>query len=388
MRAATGLPLRERSQMWASRARGGAWCTRTPAPSISASSRRRRAPSARGHRRLLRDDPDPGRGDPARSRRGAARRGAASRARAASPPPTRARQAGEKPAPRSLGGSRRLGPSSTRRKKGNMERLIASARTLAGSGRRRRVRRERQSARPCPHNGADRIGADRAAGRDRDDSARHPARCLGAGSSRCSSAPTPSDPQRPRGHRRSAAVRRLPHGSPGRTRVDAIGLYSASMTALNRRPRLLGEGDRRRLRASTSAWPSTRSPTTLTRGARAVQAEDRGRRTLCDDPGALRRRPARGASSSGWAGPAPVPLIVGVWPGRGATPWRSGCTTRCRGSSSPSTSQARLRDAGADAGDTGLAIARELVDASRELAAGVYLIPPFRQPHAALDLFA
>ena len=53
----------------------------------------------------------------------------------------------------------------------------------------------------------------------------------------------------------------------------------------------------------------------------------------------------------------------------------------------PDHVQQRLLDAGADAGDAGLAIARELVEASRELAAGVYVIPPFRQPHAALDLF-
>ena len=54
----------------------------------------------------------------------------------------------------------------------------------------------------------------------------------------------------------------------------------------------------------------------------------------------------------------------------------------------PDHVQERLREAGADAGDTGLAIAKELVEAARDLAAGVYLIPPFRQPHAALDLFA
>jgi homocysteine S-methyltransferase len=54
----------------------------------------------------------------------------------------------------------------------------------------------------------------------------------------------------------------------------------------------------------------------------------------------------------------------------------------------PEHVQQRLLDAGPEAGDTGLEIARELVDASRELAAGVYLIPPFRQPHAALDLFS
>ena len=54
----------------------------------------------------------------------------------------------------------------------------------------------------------------------------------------------------------------------------------------------------------------------------------------------------------------------------------------------PEHVQQRLLDAGPAAAETGLAIARELLDASRELAAGAYVIPPFRQPHAALDLFS
>jgi hypothetical protein len=53
----------------------------------------------------------------------------------------------------------------------------------------------------------------------------------------------------------------------------------------------------------------------------------------------------------------------------------------------PDHVQARLREAGADAGDVGLELARELLAESRERAAGVYAIPPFRQPLAALDLF-
>ena len=53
----------------------------------------------------------------------------------------------------------------------------------------------------------------------------------------------------------------------------------------------------------------------------------------------------------------------------------------------PITYSGAFSTPGSDAGNTGLAIARELVEASRELAAGVYVIPPFRQPHAALDLF-
>ena len=54
----------------------------------------------------------------------------------------------------------------------------------------------------------------------------------------------------------------------------------------------------------------------------------------------------------------------------------------------PAHVQERLAKAGSDAAETGLAIARELLEASREVAAGVYVIPPFRQPHAALDLFS
>jgi methionine synthase I (cobalamin-dependent)/5,10-methylenetetrahydrofolate reductase len=53
----------------------------------------------------------------------------------------------------------------------------------------------------------------------------------------------------------------------------------------------------------------------------------------------------------------------------------------------PEHVQARLRDAGPDAAKVGLELAKELLEASRERAAGVYLIPPFRQPLAALELF-
>jgi hypothetical protein len=52
----------------------------------------------------------------------------------------------------------------------------------------------------------------------------------------------------------------------------------------------------------------------------------------------------------------------------------------------PDHVQARLRDAGADAGAVGLELAKELLEQSREHAAGAYLIPPFRQPLAALEV--
>jgi hypothetical protein len=46
-----------------------------------------------------------------------------------------------------------------------------------------------------------------------------------------------------------------------------------------------------------------------------------------------------------------------------------------------------LRDAGSDAPAVGLAFARELVAAVRGTTAGIYVIPPFKQPEAALELF-
>jgi methionine synthase / methylenetetrahydrofolate reductase (NADH) len=53
----------------------------------------------------------------------------------------------------------------------------------------------------------------------------------------------------------------------------------------------------------------------------------------------------------------------------------------------PEPVQHRLERAGANAGAEGLALARELYAEAREKVAGVYVIPPFKQPEAALDLF-
>jgi homocysteine S-methyltransferase len=52
----------------------------------------------------------------------------------------------------------------------------------------------------------------------------------------------------------------------------------------------------------------------------------------------------------------------------------------------PEEIQRRLEQAGANAAAEGLALARELYAQAREQVAGVYVIPPFKQPEAALDL--
>jgi methionine synthase / methylenetetrahydrofolate reductase (NADH) len=52
----------------------------------------------------------------------------------------------------------------------------------------------------------------------------------------------------------------------------------------------------------------------------------------------------------------------------------------------PEDIQQRLRMAGAGAADEGQMIARELIEQARDCVDGVYLVPPFKQPLAALDL--
>lgn len=86
-----------------------------------------------------------------------------------------------------------------------------------------------------------------------------------------------------------------------------------------------------------------------------------------------------------FGGESPIPLLVGVWPVRSF-----GLAFRLHnevpGIVIPERVQERLANAGAAAAKVGLEVARELMEASRERAAGVYVIPPFKEPEAALDL--
>jgi methionine synthase / methylenetetrahydrofolate reductase(NADPH) len=86
-------------------------------------------------------------------------------------------------------------------------------------------------------------------------------------------------------------------------------------------------------------------------------------------------------------GSSPIPLLVGVFYVR-SYQLALRLHNEVPGIVVPDHVQERLAEAGPSAAETGLAIARELLEESRELAAGVYVIPPFRQPQAALDLFA
>jgi methionine synthase / methylenetetrahydrofolate reductase(NADPH) len=84
-------------------------------------------------------------------------------------------------------------------------------------------------------------------------------------------------------------------------------------------------------------------------------------------------------------GSSPVPLLVGVWP---LTSYQLAFRlhNEVPGITIPEPVQRRLADAGADARRLGFELARELVEGSRSRAAGIYVIPPFKEPDAALEL--
>ena len=83
----------------------------------------------------------------------------------------------------------------------------------------------------------------------------------------------------------------------------------------------------------------------------------------------------------GW----PVPVLVGIWPIR-TTETLVRVHNEIPGIVVPEHVQERYRSAGAGAREVGLALGRELIEASRERAAGVYVVAPFRQPLNVVDL--
>jgi methionine synthase / methylenetetrahydrofolate reductase(NADPH) len=84
-------------------------------------------------------------------------------------------------------------------------------------------------------------------------------------------------------------------------------------------------------------------------------------------------------------GEPPIPLLVGIWPVRSySLAYR--LHNEVPGIVIPEAVQRRLADADSDAAAVGLEIARALVDGARTRAAGIYVIPPFKEPEAALEL--
>ena len=81
----------------------------------------------------------------------------------------------------------------------------------------------------------------------------------------------------------------------------------------------------------------------------------------------------------------PIPILVGIFP---LTSYRLALRlhNEVPGIVVPQSLQDALERAGSDAADVGFAHAKELIAASRERAAGVYLVAPFRRPLRVLEL--
>ena len=86
-------------------------------------------------------------------------------------------------------------------------------------------------------------------------------------------------------------------------------------------------------------------------------------------------------------GESPIPVLVGIFP-----VWSHALALRLHnevpGIIVPESFQEALREAGPDGPALGMEMARELIEASRDRAAGVYLVAPFRRPLGVLELLA
>jgi methionine synthase / methylenetetrahydrofolate reductase(NADPH) len=85
-----------------------------------------------------------------------------------------------------------------------------------------------------------------------------------------------------------------------------------------------------------------------------------------------------------FGGPSPIPLLVGIWPLR-SHQLALRLHNEVPGIVVPDYVQQALLEAGPNAPDVGAKLADELVNQSRELAAGIYVVAPFRQPLGVLD---
>jgi homocysteine S-methyltransferase len=172
-------------------------------------------------------------------------------------------------------------------------------------------------------------------------------------------------------------------GSRGVYEVDSIGL-SQIVTRLNHGEDFNGKG----IDAPTSFFlgvavnPSADDlDTELDRFRRKVEAGARFAMTQAlFDLSYLDRFEEQ---LGGW----PIPVLVGIFYVR-SHQLAVRLHNEVPGIVVPEGVQRRLEAAGSNATAEGLAIARELYGEAREKAAGVYVIPPFKQPEAALDVFA
>jgi methionine synthase / methylenetetrahydrofolate reductase(NADPH) len=86
-------------------------------------------------------------------------------------------------------------------------------------------------------------------------------------------------------------------------------------------------------------------------------------------------------------GESPVPLLVGIWPLM-SYQLAFRLHNEVPGITIPGRVQERLASAGGDARALGFGLAQQLADDVRSRAAGIYIIPPFKEPVAALELLS
>jgi methionine synthase / methylenetetrahydrofolate reductase(NADPH) len=86
-------------------------------------------------------------------------------------------------------------------------------------------------------------------------------------------------------------------------------------------------------------------------------------------------------------GESPIPMLLGVWP-LSSFQLAFRLHNEVPGITIPEEIQQRLADAGADARKLGFELARDLIAEERDRVAGIYIIPPFKEPTAALELLA
>src|SRR5215211_7553180 len=84
-------------------------------------------------------------------------------------------------------------------------------------------------------------------------------------------------------------------------------------------------------------------------------------------------------------GESPIPMLIGIFP-VWSHPLALRLHTEVPGIIVPESVQEALREAGPDGPQVGMEIAQELIEASRDRAAGVYLVAPFRRPLGVLEL--
>jgi methionine synthase / methylenetetrahydrofolate reductase(NADPH) len=171
-------------------------------------------------------------------------------------------------------------------------------------------------------------------------------------------------------------------GSQGVYEVDAIGL-TEMIARLNRGEDFNG----RAIDAPTNFFPGVAvNPTAddleleLERFHRKVEAGARFAMTqLVFDVDYLDRFLDR------LGGTWPIPILVGIWPLR-SYQLALRLHNELPGVVVPEHVQEAMRDAGTDAPAVGLRLAREVYEASRERAAGVYVTASYRQPLSVLDV--